>query len=154
MGRNLIQRIHNPHNRQCECDPDCWCQRTALGRAIKWWFPGRYVGLHKNRALEAWKRSKQPARYRNGSGVSKRADPPASAGTADPSTNKNTQQSPGLGDNRTEQAEQVRKQRHASVGITATVTPPQSGQVIVPPVVTTIATGYRSRTTTPELGRP
>jgi len=31
--------------------------RTALGRAIKWWFPGRYFGLHhKNRGLADWKR--------------------------------------------------------------------------------------------------
>jgi hypothetical protein len=27
-----------------------------LGRAIKWWLPARYFGLHhKNRALEQWK---------------------------------------------------------------------------------------------------
>ena len=58
MSRALVQRIHNPRNRTCGCDADCWCQRTALGRAVKWWFPGRYFGLHhKNRALEEWKRS-------------------------------------------------------------------------------------------------
>jgi hypothetical protein len=57
MAQTLLQRIHNPHNRECACDPDCWCQRTVLGRAVKWWFPGRYFGLHhKNRALEEWKR--------------------------------------------------------------------------------------------------
>ena len=34
---------------------------TALGRAVKWWFPGRYFGLHhKNRALEEWKRTHGP----------------------------------------------------------------------------------------------
>jgi hypothetical protein len=57
MEQTLLQRIHNPRNRECGCDPDCWCRRTALGRAVKWWFPGRYFGLnHKNRALEEWKR--------------------------------------------------------------------------------------------------
>lgn len=56
MSRTLVQRLHNPHNYQCACDPNCWCRRTALGRAVKWWFPGRYFGLHhKNRALEEWK---------------------------------------------------------------------------------------------------
>ncbi|MEN3312181.1 MAG: hypothetical protein V7645_1510 [Actinomycetota bacterium] len=56
--RSLLQRVHNPRNRECACDSDCWCRRTALGRAVKWWFPGRYFGLHhKNRALEEWKRS-------------------------------------------------------------------------------------------------
>ncbi len=61
MGRSLLQRIHNPSNRRCGCDPDCWCQRNAVGRAVKWWFPGRYFGLHhKNRKLEARKRSGLP----------------------------------------------------------------------------------------------
>lgn len=55
----LLQRIHNPRGRECGCDPDCWCQRNAIGRAVKWWFPGRYFGLpHKNRALEEWKRTR------------------------------------------------------------------------------------------------
>jgi hypothetical protein len=58
VARTLLQRIHNPHNRACGCDPDCWCQRTAIGRAVKWWFPGRYFGLHhKNRGLAAWKQT-------------------------------------------------------------------------------------------------
>jgi hypothetical protein len=27
----------------------------VLGRSVKWWFPGRYFGLHhKNRALAEW----------------------------------------------------------------------------------------------------
>jgi hypothetical protein len=54
----LLHRVHNPRGRVCGCDADCWCQRTALGRAVKWWFPGRYFGLpHKHTALEEWKRS-------------------------------------------------------------------------------------------------
>jgi len=46
VGRGVLQRVHNPRNRQCGCAPDCWCRRTALGRAVRWWFPARYVGLH------------------------------------------------------------------------------------------------------------
>jgi len=30
----------------CGCDPDCWCRRTAVGRAVKWWFPARLFGIH------------------------------------------------------------------------------------------------------------
>jgi hypothetical protein len=57
MAHALLHRLHNPHGRECTCDPDCWCRRTALGRAAKWWFPSRYFGLHhKNAALEQWKR--------------------------------------------------------------------------------------------------
>jgi catechol 2,3-dioxygenase-like lactoylglutathione lyase family enzyme len=57
MARTLVARIHNPHGYVCACDPDCWCRRTAFGRAVKWWFPARYFGLHhKNQALEDWKR--------------------------------------------------------------------------------------------------
>jgi predicted enzyme related to lactoylglutathione lyase len=51
MSRTLIARLHNPHGYVCACDPDCWCRRTTLGRAVKWWFPARYFGLrHKNSA--------------------------------------------------------------------------------------------------------
>lgn len=53
--------MHNPRNRECGCDPDCWCRRTAVGRAVKWWFPGRYFGLHhKNSRLDEWKRNRPP----------------------------------------------------------------------------------------------
>ena len=53
----LLKRLHNPRARLCGCGPDCWCRRTAVGRALKWWFPGRYFGLHhKNAALEEWQR--------------------------------------------------------------------------------------------------
>ena len=46
MSRTLLERIHNPRNRTCFCAPECWCRRSALGRAVKWWFPGRFFGLH------------------------------------------------------------------------------------------------------------
>jgi hypothetical protein len=53
---NALRRIHNPKRRVCFCDPDCWCRRTAVGRAVKWWFPARRFGLqHKSRALTAFK---------------------------------------------------------------------------------------------------
>jgi len=58
VKRSLVQRVHNPHNRECGCDPDCWCRRTALGRAVRWWFPGRHFGLHHKRPGSAeWKRN-------------------------------------------------------------------------------------------------
>lgn len=60
----FLQRVHNPRGRECACDVDCWCRRSALGRAVKWWFPGRYFGFHhKNRALEEWKRSQHPGTF-------------------------------------------------------------------------------------------
>jgi catechol 2,3-dioxygenase-like lactoylglutathione lyase family enzyme len=66
MSRTLVQRVHNPHNFTCACDPDCWCNRTMFGRAVKWWFPARYFGLtHKNRALEEWKRSQPEGALRS-----------------------------------------------------------------------------------------
>jgi hypothetical protein len=58
MARTLLQRLHNPRGRECGCDPDCWCQRTTIGRAVKWWFPARFFGLHhKSRGLAEWKRA-------------------------------------------------------------------------------------------------
>ena len=51
--------IHNPRNRECGCHPDCWCRRTAVGRAIKWWSPARFIGLHhKSSATAEWKRQR------------------------------------------------------------------------------------------------
>jgi hypothetical protein len=64
MGRTLPQRLHNPRNRRCDCDPSCWCKRTALGRAVRWWFPGRLVGLHHKGPWNTaeWKRQHDPGR--------------------------------------------------------------------------------------------
>ena len=48
VTRSLVARIHNPHNRGCGCDADCWCNRTGIGRTVKWWFPARWFGIqHK-----------------------------------------------------------------------------------------------------------
>jgi len=67
-NRSLVQRIHNPSNYECGCDPDCWCRRTAIGRAVKWWFPARLFGIrHKNRffagmtwdEIREWKREQE-----------------------------------------------------------------------------------------------
>ena len=57
VNRSAIQRIHNPRNRECGCDADCWCRRTSVGRAVKWWFPARLFGVHhKSAATAQWKR--------------------------------------------------------------------------------------------------
>jgi hypothetical protein len=60
MSPNLITRLHNPRGLTCACDPDCFCNRTRIGRAIKWRVPARFLALlgihHKNRQLEEWKR--------------------------------------------------------------------------------------------------
>lgn len=39
MTRSLVSRLHNPHRRECGCLPECWCQRTAFGRALRWYVP-------------------------------------------------------------------------------------------------------------------
>lgn len=50
MIRRALYRLYNPKNRTCGCSPGCWCQRMTLGRAFRWWFPGRYFGMpHKGR---------------------------------------------------------------------------------------------------------
>jgi hypothetical protein len=55
VERTLLQRIHNPRNYECGCASDCWCQRTRIGRAVKWWFPARYFGLrHKSTFFAGW----------------------------------------------------------------------------------------------------
>ena len=60
MERSLVMRIHNPDNYECGCDAG-WCQRTAIGRFVKWWIKPRYADMlgfpHVNRALEEWKRT-------------------------------------------------------------------------------------------------
>ncbi len=44
-------------------DPDCRCNRTTLGRAVKWWFNRRLIGLqHKATGHSSeWKREHEPA---------------------------------------------------------------------------------------------
>jgi hypothetical protein len=77
VSRSLLAVIHNPRNRTCGCDPDCWCNRTAVGRAVKWWFNGRLVGLHHKSSFDGmtpderreWKR-KQSELHGGSPGVS------------------------------------------------------------------------------------
>ena len=66
--RSLLARIHNPRNYDCGCDPDCWCRRTAIGRAVKWWLPARWFRIrHKNSFFDGmtwdeirrWKREQE-----------------------------------------------------------------------------------------------
>ena len=38
----LLQRFHNPTGRRCGCPPECICQRSVLGRAVRWYIPGRF----------------------------------------------------------------------------------------------------------------
>jgi hypothetical protein len=53
VSRALVQRVHNPRNLSCGCDPQCWCRRTAIGRVVKWWFPARLFGIHhQNRVFD------------------------------------------------------------------------------------------------------
>jgi len=41
MERTLLARVHNPGNHACACLSSCWCQRTKIGYAIRWYTPGR-----------------------------------------------------------------------------------------------------------------
>jgi hypothetical protein len=45
MGHTLLARLHNPGNRPCACLPSCWCRRTKLGYAVRWYTPGRWHDL-------------------------------------------------------------------------------------------------------------
>jgi hypothetical protein len=45
MGRTVLQKIHNPRGNTCYCAPECWCNRTVMGRLFKWWFPARWFGI-------------------------------------------------------------------------------------------------------------
>jgi len=51
--RSLLARIHNPRGRRCGCSPECWCQRTALGRAFRWYLPIRHHSVSAE-----WKRER------------------------------------------------------------------------------------------------
>jgi hypothetical protein len=42
MGRTLLARLQNPGNRECACPSSCWCKRTKLGYAFRWYTPGRF----------------------------------------------------------------------------------------------------------------
>lgn len=52
--RSVWARIHNPRGRRCGCAPSCWCQRTSLGRAFRWYLP---IG-HQS-VSSVWKRDRE-----------------------------------------------------------------------------------------------
>jgi len=52
----VVRRIHNPRGRTCGCSPDCWCRRTRIGRLVRWWFPGRLLGVPHHSVSPEWKR--------------------------------------------------------------------------------------------------
>jgi hypothetical protein len=57
---SLVNRIHNPAGLRCGCPPECICQRNALGRAFRWYIPGRFhtpVSAEDKARLEAEGRS-------------------------------------------------------------------------------------------------
>ena len=39
---SLVARIHNPRGRECGCPPECWCQRTSVGRVLRWYSPKQW----------------------------------------------------------------------------------------------------------------
>jgi hypothetical protein len=53
----VLRRIHNPRGRTCGCTPECWCQRTRIGRLVRWWFPGRYLGMSHFSVSPEWKKA-------------------------------------------------------------------------------------------------
>jgi hypothetical protein len=55
MPRTLLDRIHNPRGYECGCLPECWCKRTAWGRALRWYIPAR----HHTPVSPEWKRAQE-----------------------------------------------------------------------------------------------
>jgi hypothetical protein len=45
MSDRLFQRLHNPSGRVCGCSSECVCQRTRVGRLLRWYIPR---GFHKS----------------------------------------------------------------------------------------------------------
>jgi hypothetical protein len=43
--RSFLAKLHNPMDLGCTCLPECWCQRTRLGRLIRFWVPSEYHRL-------------------------------------------------------------------------------------------------------------
>jgi hypothetical protein len=39
---SIVGKLHNPKGRRCGCPPECFCQRSAVGRALRWYIPGRF----------------------------------------------------------------------------------------------------------------
>jgi uncharacterized glyoxalase superfamily protein PhnB len=54
-ARVVINRLHNPRDRECGCLPECWCKRTTVGRLVRWYLPRS----HHTSATPEWKRAQQ-----------------------------------------------------------------------------------------------
>jgi hypothetical protein len=39
---SIVSRVHNPSGLRCGCPPECICQRSVVGRALRWYIPGRF----------------------------------------------------------------------------------------------------------------
>jgi ketosteroid isomerase-like protein len=50
VARFSLVRIHNPWGRECGCDESCFCKRTRVGYALRWYIPARF---HRFPALDA-----------------------------------------------------------------------------------------------------
>jgi hypothetical protein len=44
-GRGLLARLHKPGGHVCACLPECWCKRSRLGYAVRWYVPARWHRL-------------------------------------------------------------------------------------------------------------
>ncbi len=53
MSRTVLQRLHNPANLRCDCTPECWCNRSKIGYAVRWYVPGPFHRLRRH-APKAW----------------------------------------------------------------------------------------------------
>jgi hypothetical protein len=52
---SIVGRLHNPKGRRCGCPSECICQRSRIGRALRWYIPGRFhtpVSRERKAALE------------------------------------------------------------------------------------------------------
>jgi hypothetical protein len=39
MSRTWRERVRNPFNWVCNCDPGCWCNTTRWGHWLMWYIP-------------------------------------------------------------------------------------------------------------------
>lgn len=67
-ARTILNRLHNPHGRECGCLPECWCNRTRRGRLLRWYLPRS----HHTAATPEWKRARYASRSRERPGVLER----------------------------------------------------------------------------------
>jgi hypothetical protein len=40
--RRWLEKLHNPHDYHCMCGAECWCRRSWLGHAVRWYVPSRW----------------------------------------------------------------------------------------------------------------